>query len=114
MRLMLLTVAAILVGLAQAQAQDSANKMLPGCRDYIGGGKGTTPMERADLGAAAECLGTIKSLLTVSGLLTPPFRFCRPKGATIGDGIERAGRRIEAPPRSGPPLFRAHGATARD
>ncbi len=66
MRLMLLTVAAILVGLAQAQAQDSANKMLPGCRDYIGVGKGTTPMERADLGAAAECLGTIKSLFTVA------------------------------------------------
>jgi Ssp1 endopeptidase immunity protein Rap1a len=98
MRLMVLALTAILMGVAQARAHDSANDMLAGCRDYIDVGSGRTPMKDADLGAAAECLGTIKTLLVLEELLTPPFRFCRPKGVTISDAIELAVREIEARP----------------
>src|SRR5258708_39042049 len=101
MRLMLLTMAAILMGLAQGHAEDSANYMLPGCRDYVGVGKGTIPQERADLGAAAQCLGTIKTILLLEELLKPAFRFCRPKGVTLGDAIEIAFDEIEIRPQMG-------------
>ena len=58
-------------------------------------------MERADLGAAAECVGTIKTIFVLEELLVPTLRFCRPKGATISDGVELVVREIETRPQMG-------------
>jgi hypothetical protein len=105
MRLILLSMIAILMGLAQAHAHDSAKEMLPGCRDYVAVGKGTIPPERGDFAAAMECVGTIKTILLLEQLLLPSLRFCRPKGVTTNDAVELAVREIEARPQMGDKPF---------
>jgi Rap1a immunity proteins len=101
MRLIVLALAVILAGHVQAQAEDSANEMLIGCRDYVRVGKGIGAPERGDILAAVDCVATIKALFTVSEILGAQFRFCRPNGVTINDGVELAVREIEARPQMG-------------
>jgi len=101
MRLTLLAFAAALAGFAQAQARDSARDILPGCRDYVSVGKGIRAPEQADILAAADCVATIRTLFNVAELLGAQFRFCRPDGVTINDGVELAVQAIEARPQMG-------------
>jgi hypothetical protein len=101
MRLIVLVLTVTLAGLVQAQARDSANELLPGCRDYVRVGRGIAPPERGDILAAADCVATIKTIFAVSEILDAKFRFCRPDGVTISDGVELAAREIEARPQMG-------------
>ena len=101
MRLIVLALAVTLAGLVQAQARDSANEILPGCQDYVRVGSGAAAPERGNILAAAECVATIKTIFAVSEILDAKFRFCRPNGVTINDGVELAMREIEARPQMG-------------
>jgi hypothetical protein len=101
MRLIVLALALTLAGLDQAQAMDSANEMLPGCRDYVRVGRGIGAPERGDILATTECVAMIKTIFAVSEILGAKFRFCRPDGVTVNDGVELAVREIEARPQMG-------------
>ena len=101
MRLTMLAVAATVGVFGHAEARDSARDILPGCRDYVSVGKGVLAPERADVLAAADCVATIRTLFNVSELLGAQFRFCRPDGVTLNNGVELAVQAIEARPQMG-------------
>jgi Ssp1 endopeptidase immunity protein Rap1a len=101
MRLIVLALAALLAGVVQVQARDSAKEMVTGCRDYVGVRKGVVAPERGDILAATECVATIETLFKVSEILDTNFRFCRPDGVTVNDGVELVVQEIEARPKMG-------------
>ena len=105
MRSMLLAMIAISLSFAPAHARDTTSEMMPGCRDYIAVGKGTSRPERADIVSTTECVTTIQTILLLEQLLVPTLRFCRPDGVTGNDAVELVVRDLGNPPKFGDKPF---------
>ena len=105
MRSMLLAMIAISSSFAPTHARDTTSEMIPGCRDYIAVGKGTSRPERADIASTTECVTTIQTILLLEQLLVPTLRFCRPDGVTGNDAVELVVRDLGNPPKFGDKPF---------
>lgn len=84
----LLAAAAILLGMIPAYAQttqdqNSANFMLPHCREAM------TAMASKKVWSAfgGICLGQINAVMTMAGSLQEPYRFCPPAEGTNAQSV---------------------------
>ena len=84
---------------ASAQVEvNSANFMMPGCRDFIVLVKKTGAPLSAGAFAAGNCAGRIEGLLGLRDDLTPNIRFCKPASVTTGQAVQMVLTWLEAHP----------------
>jgi hypothetical protein len=98
-RVVAFTLSLIAAGAASAQTEvESANYMLPGCRDYVRLINKTADPKTINAFAAGNCAGRIEGLLILRDDLLPDIRFCKPPSVTTGQATQMVVNWLEANP----------------